>query len=70
MTREQMVYRAGCYAGIASRRLGDDSYAERWCGRGGEMTEIDYVRESAEIQQRLVAAGLIGPDEDPAETFR
>ena len=65
-----MVFRVGCYAGIASRLLGDDSYAERWLGRAQELTEAEYMSETAEIQARLVAAGLIGPDEDPYETMR
>lgn len=65
MNREQMILRAGYYAGIAGRLLGDRSYVERWYGRAEELTEAEYVLMTSEIQRRLVDAGFIAPDEDP-----
>lgn len=70
MTREQMLLRAGFYIGMAGRVLNDNSYFARWYGRAHEMTELDYMRETAEIQSRLVAGGFIGADEDPYESPR
>ena len=70
MTREEMLLRFGYYCGGIGRLLGDYSYAERWCGRCEELTEVDYMRETTEIQGRLVAAGLLGSDEDPYEALR
>lgn len=70
MTRAVMLLRFGFYCGCAGRLLGDNSYAERWFGRAYELTEADYMRETAEIQARLVAGGMVRPDEDPYETQR
>lgn len=69
LTREQMLLRAGFYMGLAQRYLNDSSFADRWMGRAGEMTEADYMQETAEIQSRLVAGGFIAPDEDPYRTI-
>ena len=63
-----MYLRHGYYCGLAAKHLGDNSYMERWYAvrdRGEVLTEEDYFRESAEIQERLAAAGIIRADEDP-----
>ena len=68
MNREQMILRAGYYAGIAGRLLGDRTYEQRWHGRADELTEAEYVLMTSEIQRRLVDAGYITADEDPFES--
>jgi hypothetical protein len=70
MDREEMLLRAGYYAGMAGRLLGDRSYEQRWKGHAEDITEVDYMLMTSEIQRRLVAAGFIGPDEDPWEMPR
>lgn len=65
MTRDEMVLRHGFYCGYAARVLGDESYALRWLGRAHKLTEADYRLTAADIQQRAVAAGKLGPGEDP-----
>ncbi len=65
-----MILRAGYYAGIAARLLGDRTYEQRWHGRADELTEAEYAVMTAEIQRRLVAAGHIAADEDPFESGR
>lgn len=62
-----MLLRAGYYAGIAGRLLGDNSYAKEWHGRADELTEAEYILMTSEIQSRLVDAGHIAVDEDPFE---
>jgi len=60
-----MLFRHGWYCGYALRHLGDDSYGRRWFGRSDELTEVGYLETVAEISGRLLAAGVIRPDEDP-----
>ena len=67
LRRDEMLIRMGFYCALISRELGDDSYALRWLGRAGDMTEEDYVRDSTEIMQRLMEAGKVAADEDPFE---
>lgn len=68
MDRTEMLIRHGYYAGLAWKLLGDDSHARRWMRRGEEITFEAYQRVAHEIQERLIAAGHIAPDEDPYET--
>jgi hypothetical protein len=68
MSRDEMLLRHGFYCGMADRVLGDVSYGARWFGRAHELTEAAYMQTATEIQARLVAAGAIGPDEDPFMT--
>ncbi len=68
MTQSEMAARIGFYAGMAFRLLRDDTYARRWLGNAHLLTEETYAETTNEIQDRLVAAGLIAADEDPWES--
>jgi hypothetical protein len=65
MDRNEMLLRAGYYAGIACQLLGDRSYERRWIGKAEDITEEDYMLMTSEIQRRLAVAGFIAADEDP-----
>lgn len=65
MSREEMKIRLGFYMGRAIADLGDLTYFERWYGKN--FTEAEYSQITSEIHARLLAAGTIQPDEDPAE---
>src|SRR4030095_6917867 len=69
MDRSEMLRRFACYCAVAMKDLNDSSYMERWAGRAGDVTEEDYCGLAADIQSRLLAAGLIKQDEDPYETI-
>lgn len=60
-----MLLRMGFYAGLMGRYFGDRSYAERWVGHAEDITDADFQKGCAEMQERLVAAGIIKADEDP-----
>ena len=66
MTNAEKALRLGIYAGLAAVKLGDHSYARRFIGRRiGDVSAEEYFEFVNEVQQRLVAAGIVGPDEDP-----
>lgn len=65
--RALILLRAGQYAGLADRLLGDKSYWMRAISRAHEIPSEQFERESREIHDRLVAAGHLRADEDPME---
>jgi hypothetical protein len=66
MTNGEKALRLGVYAGLAAVKLGDHSYAQRFLGRRiADVSEAEYLQVTTEIQHKLVAAGIIQPDEDP-----
>jgi hypothetical protein len=67
MSRDEMLLRHGFYCGMADRHLGTQ-YGIQWIGRAYELTEAKYLEMAQEIQGKLVAAGVIGVDEDPFVT--
>jgi len=68
MSPAERAMRLGCYAGLAAVKLGDDSYARQFLGRTiSQVSEAEYQQAVTEIQQKLVAAGIIQADEDPFE---
>jgi hypothetical protein len=66
MTNSEKALRLGIYAGLAAVKLNDHSYARRFLGRRvGDVSAEEYFQFVNEVQQKLVAAGVIQPDEDP-----
>ena len=66
MTDAEKALRLGVYAGLAAVKLGDHSYANQFAGRRIEdVSAEEYFAFVNEVQQKLVAAGIVGPDEDP-----
>jgi hypothetical protein len=54
-----------CLVGLWDQALGDISYGDRCIRRAHLMSDEECLRILVEIQERLVAAGIIKPDEDP-----
>ena len=68
MSHGERALRLGIYCGLAAVKLKDDSFAQRFLGRSiREVSDAEYLEVTLEIQRRLVAAGVIGADEDPFE---
>jgi hypothetical protein len=66
----ERAVRLGVYAGLAAVKLGDNSYARQFFGRAiTEVSEVEYVSATAEIHGKLLAAGIIQPDEDPFDQY-
>lgn len=64
MERPEMLIRAGFYAGMAARLLGDHSYALGVLGKADELTYPKYLEMVGEISERLISAGHLRADED------
>lgn len=68
MSSGERVLRLGIYCGLAAVKLADHSYARRFLDRKiADVSDAEYLEVTIEIQQKLVGAGVIGPDEDPFE---
>jgi hypothetical protein len=66
MTNSEKALRLGIYAGLAAVKLGDHSFARQFVGRRiADVSPEEYFQFVNEVQQKLVAAGVIQPDEDP-----
>lgn len=68
LQHNEMLLRAGFYAGLAAKILGDDSYAQKWLGQAETITDEAYWQMVHDVSSRLVAAGMLAPDEDAFET--
>lgn len=64
MSRDEIILRAGFYSGFIYKWLNDASYIKRWRDQADTISDAEYLIAFAEIQNKL-AAGVIGPDEDP-----
>jgi hypothetical protein len=65
MTRDEICLRLSWYRGFIYQALGDISYGDRCIRPAHLMSDEECLRILVEIQERLVAAGIIKPDEDP-----
>lgn len=65
MNRAHLMIRLGWYSGLIHRQLGTDAYTRYGQKCVDEISDEEAYTAIAEIHDKLIAAGVIQPDEDP-----